>query len=241
MIGRGVRSGLPGPQHRCQELIRVVAPHAERVEPRGLLEGGRRVLLLAVRDHDRGVHVQHDRLTQVGAGDLRSRDAIRRCGELSPHMTPDPGPRRRDLLQPCSGDLIECSPHRGSGGDRSQDLSLVAHHVDIGDRLTTVRDHHLRFTRGVPSSLRTLRRRNPKFPLLDRHFRVSTRGPRRPAVNDRGWCLLPLSVRHFRRRSRAAATDARTRRAGPGRRWPTRSRARGPGVRHHQARFVESS
>ena len=44
-------------------------------------------------------------------------------------------------------------------------------------------DHELY---GVPSSLRILRRRNPKFPLPDRHFRASTRKRQRSPVNDAG-------------------------------------------------------
>jgi len=41
VIGSSVRTGLPGPQHARQELGGVVAPHAEWVEPEGLLESGR--------------------------------------------------------------------------------------------------------------------------------------------------------------------------------------------------------
>ncbi len=117
VVGGGVRPGLPGAQHRGQELLRVVAPDAERVEPEGPLERGRRLLLLAVRDHDRGVHVEHDRLTEVGPGDLRGREPPA-GSQLRPHMTPDPGPRGRDLLHRAWRDLVQGPPHRRRRGDR---------------------------------------------------------------------------------------------------------------------------
>jgi len=122
----------------------------------------------------------------------------------------------------------------------------VAQHVDVGDRLTTISDHHrdigqhppavvdrderppaialdnsvvrtlrsarsrnatlpawattptpspetdrpaddeVGFTYGLPSKLENWGRCNPKFPLLGRHFRVSTRRSRRRPVNDPG-------------------------------------------------------
>lgn len=53
----------------------VLSPHRERVEPEGLLERARRELLLAVRDHQGRVHVGDDDVAEVGAGDLRGRQA----------------------------------------------------------------------------------------------------------------------------------------------------------------------
>ena len=47
-------------------------------------------------------------------------------------------------------------------------------------------DHEVRVSYGVPSSLRVLRRRNPKFCLPDRPFRASTRTQQRSPVNDAG-------------------------------------------------------
>ena len=90
VVGGGVRPGVPGAQHRGQELAGVVAPHPERVEPEGPLERGRGVLLLGVRDHDRGVDVEHDRVAEVGAGDPAGRDT---AGQLRPDVAADPGPR----------------------------------------------------------------------------------------------------------------------------------------------------
>ena len=51
----------------------VVAPHPDRVEPEAALEGRRRLLLLRVRGHQRGVDVEHHRLAEIGAGDRRGR------------------------------------------------------------------------------------------------------------------------------------------------------------------------
>ena len=56
-----IRSGVPGPQHDREQLVRVVAPHPDRVEAEAVLERGRRLLLLRVRSDQRGVHVQDDR------------------------------------------------------------------------------------------------------------------------------------------------------------------------------------
>ncbi len=133
-----VRPGVPSPQRRGQELLGVVAPHSERVIPEGPFERRRCMLLLAVRDHDRGVHVQHHDVAQVAAGDLAGRHP---AGELGPHMTTHPGPRGLDLLHPARGHLIQGAPHRRRRCDRSEHITLVTQHVDVGDRLTTIGEH----------------------------------------------------------------------------------------------------
>jgi hypothetical protein len=66
----GVRSGVPGPELAGEELLGVVAPHPDRVVAEGPLERGRSVLLLAVRDDDRGVDVAHHEVGQLGARTL---------------------------------------------------------------------------------------------------------------------------------------------------------------------------
>ena len=62
---------------RGEKLAGVVAPHADRVETERLLERRCCLLFLGVRDHDRGVDVEHDDLAEVGAGDLRGREPSR--------------------------------------------------------------------------------------------------------------------------------------------------------------------
>jgi len=96
----------------------------------------------AVRDHDRGVDVQHHRLAQVGPGDLAGRDGAVPLNDLSPHVTADPSPRSSDLLQPARRDRIQRPPHRRRRRDRTEHADLVAQHVDVSDRLTTIGEHH---------------------------------------------------------------------------------------------------
>ena len=52
----------------------VLSHHTDRVETERLLERRCCLLFLGVRDHDRGVDVEHDDLAEVGAGDLRGRE-----------------------------------------------------------------------------------------------------------------------------------------------------------------------
>ena len=81
VVGGRVRPGVPGTELRGEELLGVVAPHPERMESEGPLEGGRSVLLLTVRDHDRGVDIEHDQVVaQVGAGDPAGRDTAGTTG-----------------------------------------------------------------------------------------------------------------------------------------------------------------
>jgi len=95
-----------------------------------------------VGDHDGGVDIQHDRAAQIGPGDPAGRDATVPFGDLRPHVAADPGPSHRDLLQATRGDLIQSPPHRRRRRDRPEHPALVAQHVDVGDRLTTISQHH---------------------------------------------------------------------------------------------------
>ena len=86
-----VRACPACPQRGGEELPGVVAPHTDRVIPEGSFERRRRQLLLRVGHHDRGIDIQHDRLSEIGPGDLRSQNPASGC-QLGPHVAPDPGP-----------------------------------------------------------------------------------------------------------------------------------------------------
>jgi hypothetical protein len=77
-----IRSCVPGPQHDREQLVRVVAPHPDRVEAETVLERGRRLLFLRVRRDQRRVHVQDDGLAQIHASHLRGGHP----GQLVPHV-----------------------------------------------------------------------------------------------------------------------------------------------------------
>jgi hypothetical protein len=92
-----------------------------------------------VGDHDRGVHVQHHHpLADVPTG----RPGPRWVTEEFPQPHPDLRPRRRDAPQPHPVDLVQRPPYRGVRGHLREHLVLVAQHVDIRDRLTTISDQH---------------------------------------------------------------------------------------------------
>ena len=139
VVSSGVRSRVARTELGGEELTGVVTPHAQRVESEGPLEGRCRVLLLAVADHDRGVGVQHDQIVEFGTGDPAGRHTIR---ELGPHVATRSCPRGLDLLQPCGRDLVQGTPHRRRRRDPAQHAGLVAQHVDVSDRLTTISEHH---------------------------------------------------------------------------------------------------
>ena len=127
-----VAAGVARPQRDRQQLGRVIAPHAERMEPEAALERRRGLLLLRVRGHQRGVHIQHHHLAEIGAGDLRRRHA----GQQIPDVPADPRPGLLDPLQRRRGGLIQGPPHRRRRRDRAEQPGLVAQGLDVGDRLT---------------------------------------------------------------------------------------------------------
>jgi len=61
------------------------------MKPKGTLECWRRVMFLAVGDHDHRVDVEHDNLAQLGVGDLAGGQPI---GQYRPHVAAHPRPRR---------------------------------------------------------------------------------------------------------------------------------------------------
>ena len=75
-------AGVARPQRDRQQLGRVVAPQAERMEPVATLERGPGLLLLRMGGHQRGVHVEHDHLAQIGASDPRRRQSRQQSPEV---------------------------------------------------------------------------------------------------------------------------------------------------------------
>jgi len=142
VVGSGVGAGVAGPQLDREHLGGVVAPHAERVEAERLLERRGSLVLLAVRGDQGGVDVEHDHLAEVALGDLRGRHPAGQLLELSPDVAADLRPRRRDPFHRGRGQLVQRPPHRRRRCHRSQHAGLVPQHVDVGDRLTTVSEHH---------------------------------------------------------------------------------------------------
>ena len=78
------------------------------MKPERALERRRSVLLLGVRDHDRGIHIEdHQVRVQGTAGDPRRRHPT---GQL-PHPRPRARPRLLDPPQPGRGELVQGAPH----------------------------------------------------------------------------------------------------------------------------------
>jgi hypothetical protein len=138
VVGRGVRAGVARTKLQGQQLEGVVAPDTERVEPERTLERRRRVLLLGVGEHDRGIHVEDDQVLLEGAsGDPRRRWS---AGQI-PHPRSGSRPCLLDPSQPGRGELIQGAPHRRRRGHRTQHRVLVAQGVDVGDRLCATGEH----------------------------------------------------------------------------------------------------
>lgn len=70
-------------------------------------------VLLGVRDHDRGVDVEHDDLAEVGPGDLRDRETSLVRAQKTPDVAPCAGPSSSDPLDLANTDLVQGPPHRG--------------------------------------------------------------------------------------------------------------------------------
>ena len=108
VVGSGVGASIARAQARGEKLSCVVAPHADRVVPERALICRSCMFLLAVGDHDGGIHIEHDRRSQIPP---RTRRCGYSAGQLGPHVPPGAGTRDLDLLALAGGDLIECAPH----------------------------------------------------------------------------------------------------------------------------------
>ena len=97
------------------------------------------MFLLAVGDHDGGIHIEHDRRSQIPP---RTRRCGHPAGQVRPHVPPGAGTRDLDLLALAGSDLIERAPHRRRRRHWAQGLGLVAQDADVGDGLAAIGEHH---------------------------------------------------------------------------------------------------
>ena len=138
VVGGGVRAGVPRPQGRGQELLTVVAPDADRVEPEPVLERRRRLLFLASARSRRWRRRRTPRSP-------RSVPATREAGSppsvaSAPRRAADPCPRGGPAAT-VGCELAQCPPQRRRQRDRPQDLSGGAGRR-CRDGLPTIGEQH---------------------------------------------------------------------------------------------------
>jgi hypothetical protein len=78
-----------------------------------------------VRDHQRGVHPDHDGLAQVAVGHPRRRDPAVPLLDQRPHVLAGPRPRPGDLAALLIADLVQGAPQRRVRRDRPVQLGLI--------------------------------------------------------------------------------------------------------------------
>ena len=145
VVGGGVAARVPAPQRRGEELAGVVAERQHRVVAERLLERRRRLLLLAVTDHDRGVQVDHQP-GQLPPGRPRRRERLAgELGALRPDDLPGRGPSPRDRAQLRGVEAVEQPPARRVRRHRPEQRGLIGQHRDVGDRRRAIgdRDRHV--------------------------------------------------------------------------------------------------
>ena len=133
VVGGGVGARVPGPQQTGQRLpaghLGTVQEAQQRVEPERLLPGRRSVLLLAVRDRDRGVEVQHTaRVSRSGpapAAHAAARATARAARTAARWPAIDP---------------VQHPPRRRHRRHRSVQVLAIAKHADPADRVRAVGD-----------------------------------------------------------------------------------------------------
>jgi hypothetical protein len=93
------------------------------------------LILVAVRDHDRGVHVQH---SHAWADVPSGRPRHRYLTHQRPY--PCPGPGDASPLRPA--DLVQRPPTGRWRSHRPEHFALVTQNIDVSDRPASVGDHH---------------------------------------------------------------------------------------------------
>ena len=140
VVGGGVTARVPGPQHHRERLIGVVAPGRQRMMAPGALERAPGLLLVTVRHDDRGVQADHGHAAQIPPGHLRRRNAAVPRLDQRPYVTAG---LRPGLADPGQGHAVasgQCPPRRRVGGDRAEQLALMAQRVNLADRRRAVGD-----------------------------------------------------------------------------------------------------
>jgi hypothetical protein len=133
VVGGGVATCVPAPQPGGEELAGVVAERHHGVIPEGLLERRRRLLLLAVADHDRRVQVDHQP-GQRDTGSLSRRKRLTgQLGALRPDNLPCRRPRTCHPAQRSDVETFEQPPARRVRGHRPEQRGLIRQHRDVGD------------------------------------------------------------------------------------------------------------
>ena len=172
VVGGGVRAGVARPQQPGQELPGVVQEAQDAGGSRTCLQRRRRLLLLRVADHDRGVDVQHQP-GQLDPGRRRRRHRACRClRALRPGDLPGRRPRRGDRGQLRRVELGQQPPHGRSPTPPARTGPAGRQHGDVGDALRTVGDRDRQIDQHPP---RIMHRPRPAQPRQHR------RQPRRSA------------------------------------------------------------
>ena len=145
VVGGGVRAGVAAAQLAGEKLPGVVAERQHRVIPERPLERRRRLFLLRMADHDRGVQIDHQ-AGQLAAG-RGGRWERRPTGlaVLGPGHLAGRRSRPRDPGQPGVVDAVEQPPTRRVRGHRPEQRRLVLEHRHIRDgaRPVSDRDRHV--------------------------------------------------------------------------------------------------
>jgi hypothetical protein len=159
VIGGGVESRAAGAQEQRQRFTGVVTPDHQRMVTPGRLIGARCELLVGMRDHQRGVHPDHDRRPQLPVGDPRGWNPTVSFDDQRPHMLAgrggyvgDPASLPRPGLPPPAHELPTRQATDDTGRETSQPHDMIcACGLDCPDRLTHLQGRvtHLCFGRAV--------------------------------------------------------------------------------------------
>ena len=159
VLGRGVRSGVPGAQQDGQGLpacpIAVVGERSQRMEPIGLLPGRSGFLFLRVRQHDRRVDVHRDQRRVPAGGAV----AGQRPGA---HAGCRPGPADRPQRpRALRGQRADQAGDHRIRRHRPRQLRLGAQHRDISQAVPTQGECHGQVGQDLPRVVHRPRRPPP--------------------------------------------------------------------------------
>ena len=142
VVAGGVRPGPARSEQERQRLPGVVTPCRQRVMTVGPLERAGGLLLVTVRDLDRGVHADHHRRSEVHIGHLRGGDAAVPGLDQRPHLAADLRPRGGDPRPLVGADLLQRPPQRRVRGHRPVQLTLIAQRRQVRQHPAAISDTH---------------------------------------------------------------------------------------------------